>query len=103
MARIPFGCRGEYRGVAPAGEFVNGEGEKVEFGRKLRFEVDLPDGDVETLTLRESDLDRVADFDVAQMKKGDQVQIEGIISYGGEYVSIRALSVRKAGATVKVA
>lgn len=100
MARIPFACRGEYRGVAPAGQFVNNEGEKVEFGPKLKFEVDLPDGDIETLILRQTNLDQVADFNVAEMKKGDQVHIEGVVSYGGDYVSIRALSVRKAAGPV---
>jgi hypothetical protein len=106
--RIPVGFRAEYRGQAPAGEFVDREtGEKVEFAPNLKFEFDLADGDVGQLAIRQSSLDKVSDFDVAKLKKGEEVHLEGVVVLADRGSSndsyFRPLSCRKAAAAVKAA
>lgn len=106
MPRIPFGpIRVEYRGVAPAGEFVNDDRETVAYGPKLKFELPLPDGDVETVAIPQMKLDQVADFDVSKLTRGDEVMIEGVVSYGAGYAGLRPLICRRAvgPASVKAA
>jgi hypothetical protein len=82
MARVPFALTGEYRGVKPAGEWKTPEGEMRPFDAQLRFEVELPDGDIEVLGLRREELDKVAKFDVEKMAKGDRVELQGVVSFG---------------------
>jgi hypothetical protein len=82
MARVPFGLIGEYRGVKPAGEWKTPEGEMREFGAQLRFEVQLPDGDIEVLGLRQEELDKVAKFDASKLEKGQSVHLSGVVSFG---------------------
>lgn len=99
--RIPFGCEAEYRGQAPEGKFTNQEtGEVVEYGPKLRFEVDLPDGDVETITIRLKQLDDVSDFDAGKLKKGERVFLEGVVEEasweGRTRIRVRVLGARRA-------
>jgi hypothetical protein len=102
MARVPFGLTGEYRGVKPAGEWTTPEGEKRDFDAQLRFEVELPDGDVEVLGLRREELDHVADFDVAKMAKGDRVELSGVVSFGvgkkGPYCILDVMGCKRSGA-----
>jgi hypothetical protein len=82
MARVPFGLIGEYRGVKPAGTWTTTEGEQKDFGPQLRFEAELPDGDIEVLGLRQEELEKVAKFDVAKLKKGERVHLSGVVSFG---------------------
>lgn len=82
-ARIPVSFEAEYRGAQPAGEFNDEEtGATVGYTAGLRFEVDLPDGDVATVTVRQGKLDQVADFDSAALVKGERVEIVGSVSLG---------------------
>lgn len=111
MPRIPFGpIRVEYRGVAPAGDFVTDAGEKVEYGPKLKFELSLADGDVEVVVIGQKVVDKASDFDSAQLVKGDELMVEGVVSYGtgkdgGGYAGLKPLSIRRvpAKASVKAA
>jgi len=76
--RIPFTLDAEYRGrQAEGGEFLNDAGETVQFGPAYKFEYDLPDGEPEVLALREGAVDKAADFDVTELKKGERVELVG--------------------------
>jgi len=91
----------EFRGVGRGGEFVNESGENVTFTEGLRFEVELPDGDVSVVTLRSSALDKCSPpIDWKTLKKGDRVRITGEI--GGDYY-LRPHSVTVQEAKVRAA
>lgn len=102
MQQIPFELEAEYRGrQAEGGEFVNDSGEKVSFGPAYRFEYDLPDGDVATMSLREGAVDKAADFDAAKLAKGDRVKLVGtaMISERGSDANsfVRLYTLRRIG------
>lgn len=98
MARFPFEFVGDFRGKAAGGDFVNDSGEKVEFSDGLKFEVDLPDGDVELVQIRQSKIDQVASasFDSGSLVKGDRIRFVGVLSSssyeGSSRVSMRVLA-----------
>lgn len=98
MPRIPFGpLRLEYRGTGPGGTSIDEEtGREFSWSEGLKFEMPLPDGDVETVLLRVDKLDQAADFDPKSLKKGDEVMVEGVVSYGPGYASLKPLQVRRA-------
>jgi len=75
--KVPFNVSAEYRGTKPGGEFKR-DGVAVEYGPQARFEVDLPDGDVDTWSFAFARLDNVASFDTSKLKKGDRVHLVGI-------------------------
>jgi len=80
MLQLPVLCFAEYRGAAPPGTFVNSEGEKIEFGPKLKFEYETHEGDVVLIPLSSSQLDTAADFDVQMLDKGQRVRLEGLVT-----------------------
>jgi len=95
MPRVPFGFKAEYRGVKPSGEFLDDGGERVEYGPKLKFEIELPDGDVEVVGISAKSLDKVCEFDCAKLAKGEVLWMEGVVAYGDGYAGIKPMSVRK--------
>lgn len=101
MSRIPFGFRAEYRGVAEGREYTHrGTGEVRTAQTRYKFEVELPDGDVEIVSVGGQSFDQVAGFDVKALKKGDLIWMEGVISDGvGDdgrpYVSLRPLHIER--------
>jgi hypothetical protein len=100
--RIPFTTEAEYRGQAPAGSFKDSAtGEEIDYAPGLRFEVDMPDGDVDTWTFRQNRLDEAADFNVGELKKGDKVVLTGDATCGlkdKERSYVRVHSCQRAGA-----
>jgi hypothetical protein len=78
--RIPFNFVGDYRGHSAGGEFVNEHGEKVAYSDGLKFEVDLPDGDVDLVVVRAEKLAKVASFNVGEMAKGQRVELMGVVT-----------------------
>lgn len=109
--RIPFSFRAEYRGrEAEGGTFTDrSTGEVKSYGPKLKFEYDLADGEPEVIAFRREALDKVADFDVSALKKGDHVLIEGACSLavydGSARLRVQPIAVRRAApvASVKAA
>lgn len=95
--RLPSTIIAEYRGAQPGGEFTNREtGEQVEYGRKLKLEIEDPQsGDVTLLPLREGDFDRAEPpFDASKLQKGDVLALEivAVIGTGDErsYLQLRS-------------
>ena len=78
MIRIPLSLKAEYRGVAPGGDFVNDAGEKIEYGEKLKFEVELPNGDVSIVPVSLKALDEVLAIDAHTLKRGQVVELSGV-------------------------
>lgn len=79
--QVPFILDAEYRGVRPGGSYTDREtGQERPYDPKLKFEVELPDGDVSTLELRAGDIDSLVDYDALKsLKKGDSVKVAGMI------------------------
>jgi hypothetical protein len=84
--RVPLSVEAEYRGVAAPYEFKAADGDKVNVGPKLKFEVELPDGDVTLFPVSQSALDNATPpFDAATLKRGDRVRLDGLVNWkGGE-------------------
>jgi hypothetical protein len=94
--RVPFFVDAEYRGVAPAGEYHDREsGETRQRQPVLKFEVQMPDGDVETLELRGSACDEASDFDPQTLKRGEFVTIAGVVRDGRYGVSVIPSTIRR--------
>jgi hypothetical protein len=101
MARFPFDFVGEYRGHSAAGEFTNDDGEKIGFAEGLKFEVDLPDGDVELVVVRVNKLDAVAEFDATKLVKGERIHFVGVVnvtSFGARPAFLKAEKTKAAAA-----
>lgn len=95
MIRLPLSFTAEYRGVAPSGEFRNDAGEQIAYGEKLKFEVELPNGDVSIVPVSAKALDRATPpIDWKSLKKGDVVELAGVVAV--EYFSPHS-AVRAAG------
>jgi hypothetical protein len=103
--RVPFMLDAEYRGVAPAGEYTDREtGEVRQRQPVLKFEVAMPDGDVETIELRANACDQAADFDPLSLKRGEYVHVTGVVRDGQYGVAVIPSTIRrKSGKPVAVA
>jgi hypothetical protein len=102
--RVPFQTVAEYRGQSPAGTATI-DGEAVDYTAGLKFEVDMPDGDVDVWTVRQAKLDEAGDFDSAQLKKGDRVELTGMATVGtrdSERSFIRVVSARRIDQAAKL-
>src|SRR4051794_33357911 len=81
MIRLPLTISAEYRGVAPGGDFVNDAGEQIVYGERLKFEVELPNGDVSIVPVSLKALDKcVPPIDAKSLKRGDVVELEGVVA-----------------------
>jgi hypothetical protein len=80
VVRIPFNFVGDYRGHSAGGEFVNNDGERIEYSDGLKFEVDLPDGDVDLVVVRANKLAEVAAFNLSTLSKGQRVAMVGVVT-----------------------
>jgi hypothetical protein len=81
MNRIPVSFEVEFRGLAPASEFVARDtGEKIEVPPKLKLELETFNGDVEMLQLSASQLDNTEGApDYAKLKRGDRFTLCGLV------------------------
>lgn len=101
--RLPFSFRAEYRGrEAEGGSFPDRKtGELRTYGPAYKFEYEMADGEPETIAFRREALDRVADFDVSELKKGDVLLLEGSVGLatfeGKSRLAVRPIKVRRAG------
>src|SRR5438309_10890601 len=79
--RLPLDLIAEYRGMRPAGSFTRKETrEVVETPARLKFELSLEDGDVETFDVAGSQLDRCQPpFDYSKLERGDIVRLRGFV------------------------
>jgi hypothetical protein len=79
--RIPVSFPVEYRGLAPASEFIARDtGEKVEVVPKLKLELETFNGDVEMLVLSSSQLDKTEGApDYKTLKRGDRFTVCGVV------------------------
>ena len=95
--RFPTEFVGDYRGHSAAGEFRDPDDPErvIEYGQGLKFEVDLPDGDVELVVIRINNLDPVAKFDASKLVKGERVRIAGVVTSGGWGAKLVVLSAEK--------
>jgi hypothetical protein len=82
---LPVDVEAELRGVQPAGSFVAREtGELVNTSARAKFEYELPDGDVGTFELSQTQFDKATgNFDFNTAKRGDRVRVVGT-ARGGE-------------------
>src|SRR5262245_10160625 len=104
MLRIPVTFDAEYRGVAPAGEFKDDSGELVEFSEKLKFEVELPNGDVAIVPVGIQALDKcIPPIDGLALVKGDRVTFTGMVGGDGAYFRPHAAEVQGSAAKAKIA
>lgn len=103
---IPLIIEGaEYRGTDPSeGSFVNDEGATIEFGPKVKFELELPNGDVALLPVSGFALDRLEPaVDHKSFKRGERMGLDCVVSFrdnvprGEAYVRVLAVR-RKNGA-----
>lgn len=80
--RLPVQVAAEFRGLSAASEFTSREsGDRVEIPPKLKFEVEVGQGeDIELLVLSQTALDRAkADFSIASLRRGDRVELTGVV------------------------
>jgi hypothetical protein len=98
--RIPVELSGvEFRGVAAPFEFPDREtGEVVSVGPKLKFELELPDGDVALLPVPSSQLEKCSPpVDYTTLKRGQrfvallEVVWKGAEPKGESYVRVTSL------------
>jgi hypothetical protein len=83
MDAFPTVIDAEFRGLArEAGSFRKQEGGTtvdVDFARAYKFEYEDAEGITREFSLSEKVLDDVAEFDVRGAKKGDRIQIVGVV------------------------
>jgi hypothetical protein len=80
--RLPVQFVAEFRGLSPASEFKSREsGERVDIPPKLKFEVEVGQGDdVELIVLSQTALDRAkAEFPIGSLRRGDRLQLSGVV------------------------
>jgi len=98
--RLPVSLLVEYRGLdSLAGEFTDETGTKIVYGDAHRFDVEQPDGTTTSFGVRVGKLDLAADFDVATLKKGDYVRLDGIAASGDRGMYLIPVTVVKAKAS----
>ncbi len=75
---MPVEWTGEYRGQTPASSFDGDQG-RVDLAPNLKFEVQQEDGDVQTIPVRQSALDKCADFDASDLARGALVKFRSLV------------------------
>ncbi len=102
MKSVPVDLVAEFRGLArAAGSFTSDDGEQVSYGEAYRFEFEQPDGTLDDVTIAAKRLDTLHQdgalkFDPRELKRGDQVRIQGTAGSGERGLYLRPHSITKA-------